>query len=108
MSQSPLLIPFEGFLQLLQDNGFEIGVDQYVRIQVLLNKLPADTPASQMKSILAPIFVNDELEQEKFYRLFDAYFRALLPETPFDESGEEDTDLLDRVSLGLRATCEGG
>ncbi|MEL6730638.1 MAG: WG repeat-containing protein [Bacteroidota bacterium] len=93
MSQSPLLIPFEGFLQLLQDNGFEIGVDQYVRIQVLLNKLPADTPASQMKSILAPIFVNDELEQEKFYRLFDAYFRALLPETPFDESGEEDTEL---------------
>lgn len=72
MKQS--ILPFEDFLTYLQQQGFELGVDDFLQIQALLNLLPEDCPPEKLKSLLAPLIVGNEEEQMAFYRAFDRYF----------------------------------
>ncbi|MDX1905731.1 MAG: WG repeat-containing protein [Bacteroidia bacterium] len=66
-------IPLEDFLRQLRDNGFPVGIDTHLRVQALLDRLPADTPVSRLGGLLCPIFARSEKEQQRFLRLFEAY-----------------------------------
>ncbi len=71
---NPYLLPFEDFFTYLQQQGFELGVDDFLQIQALLNLLPEDCPPEKLKSLLAPLVVGNEEEQIAFYQAFDHYF----------------------------------
>ena len=74
---SRIFFPFEGFLDLLRDNGFQLGIDAYLRVQHLVNQLPPGTTPAQLRTLLCPIFAHNEQAQRRFYRLFDHYFSDL-------------------------------
>jgi uncharacterized protein with von Willebrand factor type A (vWA) domain len=65
---------FEGFLDYLIINGFEIGVDRHLRLRSLLNQIDPDLSRKELKLILAPIFADSEERQDAFYGLYDRYF----------------------------------
>lgn len=69
-----IIFPFEDFVAYLQQNGYTIGINSYLRLQELVNHLGADSTAEQLKTILCPIFATNPEEQEKFFFLFDSYF----------------------------------
>ncbi|RMG68135.1 MAG: hypothetical protein D6722_12150, partial [Bacteroidetes bacterium] len=75
--RSPIFFPFEGFLDLLRDNGFQLGIDAYLRVQQLINQLPPGTSQAQLRTLLCPLFAHNDKEQHRFYRLFDHYFEGL-------------------------------
>jgi formylglycine-generating enzyme required for sulfatase activity len=70
-------LPFEGFISYLRRQGFIIGVDHYLRLQELLNKLGPGCEPAGMKYLLCPIFAVNEKQQQQFYRAFDLYFKSL-------------------------------
>ncbi len=71
------LLPFEDFLTYLQQQGFALGVDDFLQIQTLLNRLPKDCPPEKLKPLMCPLVASNEEEQEYFYRAFDRYFADL-------------------------------
>jgi hypothetical protein len=70
-------MPFEGFISYLCRQGFIIGVDHYLRLQELLNKLGPGCEPAGLKYLLCPIFASNERQQQQFYRTFDLYFKPL-------------------------------
>jgi WD40 repeat protein len=69
--------PFEEFIDRLRENGFPVGVHTYLNVQTLVNQLDPNTSRETLRNLLAPLFVKNEREQIKFYRLFDSYFRLV-------------------------------
>ncbi|MBK6932616.1 MAG: hypothetical protein IPH12_17855 [Saprospirales bacterium] len=47
------------------------GVDAFLRAQELFEKLPPGTPPEKLKFLLAPLFCQNEADQEAFYALAD-------------------------------------
>ena len=72
---TPYLLPFEGLLKSLHLQGFSIGVDTHLRIQQLLNAWEGEEAQDlqALKVQLGVLLARDEEEQQRFYRLFDAY-----------------------------------
>ncbi|MEO1450667.1 MAG: hypothetical protein AAFV07_14145, partial [Bacteroidota bacterium] len=66
--------PLAEFLVYLRNEDFPVGVDTYMRVQKVLDYLPAQLGRDQLKQVLCPIFARSETDQRRFYRLFDAYF----------------------------------
>ena len=77
---NPYLLPFEDFFTYLQQQGFGLGVDDFLQVQTLLNRLPEDCPPEQLKRLLAPLIVVNKDEQELFYQSFDRYFNSWVTE----------------------------
>src|SRR6266403_891815 len=90
------LLIFGDFLTHLRRQGFEIGVDHYLRLQELLNKVSGECAPQDLKSTLCPIFATSKARQEQFHRAFDNYFTlfqvASAPITP-NEQLEENVPL---------------
>ncbi len=70
-------LPFEGLISNLRKQEFMIGVDHYLRLQELLNKLGPGCEPSGLKYLLCPIFAVNERQQQQFYRAFDLYFKPM-------------------------------
>ena len=70
---------FGDFLEHLRRQGFTIGVDQYLRLQELLNRVSGHCAPADLKTILCPIFASNERQQSQFYSAFDSYFDFSLP-----------------------------
>lgn len=70
---------FGELLMHLRQHGFSIGVDHYLRLQELLNKVGASCAPGDLKTLLAPIFATSRSQQEQFYRAFDSYFSLFEP-----------------------------
>ncbi|HEX5733741.1 MAG TPA: SUMF1/EgtB/PvdO family nonheme iron enzyme [Blastocatellia bacterium] len=70
------LLMFEDFLEYLRHQGFTVGVDHYLRLQHLLNKLSDSCAPSDLKTLLCPILATNKAEQEQFYHTFDTYFEV--------------------------------
>lgn len=68
------LILFEEFIEFLRSNGFAVGVDTHLQVSRLLDELGDNYPSDQLKTLMAPIFVQSQYQQAEFYRLFDSYF----------------------------------
>lgn len=54
-----------------EKEGFTLGIETHLQLRELTQKLPEDTDIKQLKTILAPLFVNTRDEQESFYEVFD-------------------------------------
>ena len=76
------LLPFEDFLTYLQQQGFALGIDDFLQVQALLSRLPEDCTADRLRGLLAPLLVSDEDEQAFFYQAFDRYFADLPTAVP--------------------------
>ncbi len=77
MSNSPpngSRLVFGDFLDHLRRQGLTIGVDHYLRLQELLNKVSGHCAPSDLKTIICPIFASNERQQSQFYAAFDSYF----------------------------------
>lgn len=72
---------FGELLTHLRQHGFPIGVDHYLRLQELLDKVGASCAPEDLKTLLAPIFATSRSQQEQFYRAFDSYFSLFEPAT---------------------------
>ena len=68
------LLIFDDFLTHLRRQGFDIGVDHYLRLQELLLKAGTEFEPQELRTILCPIFATSRAQQEQFYRAFDNYF----------------------------------
>lgn len=68
------LILFEDFIEFLRSKGYSVGVDTHVKVQHLLKELGDGYPAERLKTLLAPVLVSSDDQQEEFYRLFDDFF----------------------------------
>ncbi len=76
---NPYLLPFEDFFTHLQQQGFELGVDDFLKVQVLLNRLPKDCQPERLKRLLCPLLANNQDQQASFYQAFDSYFGGVAP-----------------------------
>ncbi len=70
---------FGELLTHLRQHGFPIGVDHYLRLQELLDKVGAACSPEDLKTLLSPIFATSRSQQEQFYRAFDSYFSLFEP-----------------------------
>src|SRR5688572_6315298 len=70
---------FGDFLEHLRRQGFTIGVDHYLRLQELLNRVSGHCAPPDLKTVLCPIFASNEREQSQFYSAFDSYFSFFHP-----------------------------
>lgn len=68
------LILFEEFLELLQYHGFSLGVDTHLHLSHLIQGVEEQVTVDRLKTLLAPVLVQNQQQQEEFYRLFDQYF----------------------------------
>jgi len=68
------LLIFDDFLTHLHRQGFEIGVDHYLRLHELLSKVSGECGPQDLKSIVCPIFATSRAQQEQFHLAFDSYF----------------------------------
>ncbi|MEM7374488.1 MAG: WG repeat-containing protein [Bacteroidota bacterium] len=69
--------PYEGFLEVLRENGFSVGVDSYMRVQALVQRMDSNLESERLKFLMCPLFAQNEKEQKKFYRLYENYFQLL-------------------------------
>jgi tetratricopeptide (TPR) repeat protein len=74
--QYPLL---EGLMTSLESEGFAISLDMIIRIQGILETQGSQYRAQpeNLKRILCPIIAKSDVEQQKFYRIFDTWFTQL-------------------------------
>ncbi len=70
------LLVFSEFIAYLREQGFSIGIHQYLRLYDLLSKVDKACDLSDLKTILCPILATSRSEQEQFYVAFDNFFGA--------------------------------
>jgi hypothetical protein len=75
---------YDELLDLLRSAGFEIGIDQQLRILYLLDGVGCPTDAEVVKRLIRPIIVGSDSQQEEFDRVFDEMISASvsLPSPP--------------------------
>ena len=91
VSNQPV-IPFGDLLDSLRRQGIAVGVDHYLRIYALLERVGDECSPQQLKTLICPLVATSREQQEQFYRVFDQHFGL------FDEAVPpalaEDTDEL--------------
>lgn len=81
MTESPLQsnpLILGTFLEHLRALGFAIGVDDYLRVQQLLNQPGFLCAPAELKLVLCPLFATNEKRQKQFYEIFDDFFGSTL------------------------------
>jgi hypothetical protein len=76
------VLVFGEFLSYLRANGFLIGVDQYLNLQAVLDKVGADYSIDELRTLLCPLFATNKDQQGQFYRAFDQFFDLTPPALP--------------------------
>jgi hypothetical protein len=79
---------FGELLDLLRQHGFRIGLDHYLRLQTLLEKIDGLCAPGELRTLLCPIFASSKSQQEQFYRIFDSYFDIFESAPEITEVGE--------------------
>src|SRR6185295_5320910 len=93
MAEQPLnsaVLVFDEFLAYLRQQGFIIGVDHYLRLQNLLNRISGECSPGELSTLLCPIFATSASQQQKFYKAFGAFFTSLQSVPAFPRGGAED------------------
>jgi TonB family protein len=79
---------FGELLDNLRQHGFRIGLDHYLRLQTLLDKIEGRCAPDELRTLLCPIFATSKSQQEQFYRIFDSYFDMFESAPEITEVGE--------------------
>lgn len=74
------------FLDYLKVRGFDIGVDDYLRVQQLLLQPDLFRASVELKLLLCPLFATSEKQQKQFYDSFKAFFDHVSDEGNFREA----------------------
>src|SRR5262245_52470307 len=69
-------IVFGAFLERLKAMGFNIGVDDYLRVQQLLGQPDLLYGPAELKLLLCPLFATSEKQQKQFYEIFESFFTS--------------------------------
>src|SRR5438067_11855271 len=85
--QSDHLI-FGDLLELLRQHGFPVGLDHYLRLQALLDKIDGLCAPEELRTLLCPIFAASKSQQEQFYIIFDSYFDLFQKADEITETNE--------------------
>ncbi len=64
-------------LRRLEAGGYQLGVDQHLRLQELIRRRPPEDPPERLKTVLAPLLTSSREEQQAFYDLFDETLAAV-------------------------------
>lgn len=94
---------FGELLAYLRQHGFSIGVDHYLRLQQLLNKIRGHCGPRELRTLLCPIFATNKLQQENFYRAFDSYFELFQISDEDEELSESAAASVQEHSLNFKA-----
>jgi len=73
---------FGNFLAYLRLQGFRIGLDHYVRVQELLERIGGNRDLDQLRTLLCPLFATSEKQQKRFYDAFDDYAELVQAPSP--------------------------
>ncbi len=68
-----LLPVFAELLAELRARGFALGVEHYLRVQLLLERAGGERSPDEWASLLAPVLARNQVEQEQFYEIFPNY-----------------------------------
>lgn len=76
-SNLPIQLPLESLLIQLETEGFQWTVDKQIRLQTLLQETGKDyyDRPEELKILLCPLLADTQQQQEKFYKVFDTYYR---------------------------------
>lgn len=91
---------FGDLLAHLRQQGFRIGVDHYLRLQQLLDKVGDHCAPDELRTLLCPIFATNKTQQEQFYKTFDSYFDLFQIAV---EPAESDESFAETVQTQARA-----
>ena len=71
-----ITFPLAHFLEFINHQGImdKLSIRQIIRIQLLIENLPASYTFDELKFMLTPILAKDEEEQLLIQNLFDTYF----------------------------------
>ena len=83
--------PIIEFLELLRNEGFDVGVDSYLDFYRVLAQMPKELPISSYSSFLAPLVCKNEAEQNLFYELFEAHGQAIIKTYGIKEGSQTNT-----------------
>lgn len=64
---------FGDFLAYLRLQGFRVGLDHYVRLQELFERMGSNRDPDELRTLLCPLFATSRKQQERFYEAFDNY-----------------------------------
>lgn len=67
----------QGFFEQLKQQGFDIGVDTYLRIEQLLRQWPSSYERETLKGALCSIIATNDKQQTLFYQIFDHHFALI-------------------------------
>ncbi|MEL7065261.1 MAG: hypothetical protein AAFP00_16095, partial [Bacteroidota bacterium] len=67
--------PLASFLDYLRKEGFAITTDTYRDVQIVVEQMLPQANLEDMPRLLAPLIATDEEEQQRFFRLYERYFR---------------------------------
>ncbi|MGC2234758.1 MAG: GH25 family lysozyme [Pyrinomonadaceae bacterium] len=82
VSNNSVLV-FGELFEYLRHHGFLIGIDEYQRLQVILNRVGSSHGTEDLKTLICPLVATGKEQQAQFYKLFDEYFALhILPDTP--------------------------
>ena len=82
----PLMLTlFDPLLAALRRDGFQVGVDERARLQILLERLPPDRKTGDLATLLCPIFAGSPEQQERFYELYQDFVGMALIDPPLPE-----------------------
>jgi acyl carrier protein len=73
---------FGNFLAYLRQQGFRVGLDHYVRVQELLERIGGNRDPDELRTLLCPLFATSEKQQKRFYEAFDSYAELVQPPPP--------------------------
>jgi hypothetical protein len=99
LSEAPVAdgrLPFAELLEALRRQGFEIGVDHYVRLYALLARIGGECEPRALRTLLCPIFATSRETQEQFFRVFDQQYQLFALKQPDkqDETAAGDSPAL--------------
>ncbi|MEL6625617.1 MAG: TIR domain-containing protein [Bacteroidota bacterium] len=67
--------PLASFLDYLRKEGFAITTDTYRDVQIVVEQMLPQANLEDMPRLLAPLIATNEEEQQRFFRLYERYFR---------------------------------
>lgn len=94
---------FGELLAYLRQHGFHIGVDHYLRLQQLLERVGAHCAPNELRTLLCPIFATNKTQQEQFYRAFDSYFDFFQSEDETREAAHETTQEAQTLAQAVKS-----
>ena len=96
---------FAFLLEQLRQQGFEVGVDQHVKVANLLHQVDGRLQPDDLKTHLCPLFAKNRDQQARFYAAFDQLYPFVQASAAPEEDAKTET-LITPVRLADNKTSK--